>query len=164
MMEYYDKEGRPLDRESGWRLFEDMDYKRVASTDVGPYWVSTVWLGLDHRFIGDGPPVIFETMVFAKGQRDDPQDHGLTDIDCVRYCTEAEAKAGHEAMVLLVKATLQEEIDGTELREGPEDGPVDEEGGSSDPQGDPAVPEGPARRGGPEVQQRRKGDGHRDPG
>jgi hypothetical protein len=29
--------------------------------------VSTVFLGLDHNFRGVGPPVLFETMVFADG-------------------------------------------------------------------------------------------------
>lgn len=110
MIEYYDKEGRPLDSESAYRLFEDWDYKRVDSTDVGPYWVSTVWLGLDHRFTGDGPPLIFETMVFLKGQRDDPEDRGLADIDVVRYSSLEQAQEGHQAMVLLVRATLDEEV------------------------------------------------------
>ncbi|WP_166903861.1 hypothetical protein [Mycobacterium sp. DL440] len=27
--------------------------------------VSTVWLGLNHSFTDDGPPIIFETMVFG---------------------------------------------------------------------------------------------------
>lgn len=52
--------------------------------------VSTVWLGLDHQF-GDGPPLIFETMVF-------PAESSM-DLDCERYSTEEEAKAGHSAMV-----------------------------------------------------------------
>jgi len=54
-------------------------------------WVSTVWLGLDHCF-GDGPPVIFETMVFTTKE-------SLDDLDCKRYSTEAEALAGHAKMV-----------------------------------------------------------------
>lgn len=44
------------------RWFEDAD-RRVFETHVGPYWVSTVFLGLDHSF-GHGPPVLFETMIF----------------------------------------------------------------------------------------------------
>jgi len=117
VIEYYGKDGEPLPQEIAWRLFEDMEYKRVDSTDVGPYWVSTVWLGLDHRFMGDGPPLIFETMVFLKAQRDDPGDHGLADIDVVRYSTLQQAQEGHQAMVLLVRATLDEEIP-TEAPEG----------------------------------------------
>jgi hypothetical protein len=39
--------------------------KRVASDEVGPLYVSTVFLGLDHRFFGDGDPLLFETMIFG---------------------------------------------------------------------------------------------------
>ena len=109
MIEYYDKEGRPLDQRSAWELLEDWDYKRVDSTDVGPYWVSTVWLGLDHRYSGDGPPLIFETMVFLKGERDDEEHVGLQDIDVVRYSSLEQAQEGHQTMVLLVQATTVEE-------------------------------------------------------
>jgi hypothetical protein len=136
MIEYYGRDGRPLDQRSAWELMEDIEYKRVASTDVGPYWVSTVWLGLDHRWIGEGPPVIFETMVFAISQREDGT--GCGEFDTVRYCTEAEALAGHEEMVTLVRATTQEEFDGREqpgLSALPADGPADEGPGSTDPGG-----------------------------
>jgi hypothetical protein len=41
------------------------DYKRVAQDDVpNDSFLSTVWLGLDHGFVG--PPLFFETMRFAK--------------------------------------------------------------------------------------------------
>lgn len=53
------------------------------------YWVSTVWLGLDHRW-GKGQPLIFETMVFYQGE---------SDLDMQRYSTEAEAIVGHKALV-----------------------------------------------------------------
>lgn len=38
----------------------------VAQTQIraGAY-VSTVFLGLDHRFHGDGPPIVFESMAFT---------------------------------------------------------------------------------------------------
>jgi len=52
-------------------------------------WLSTVWLGLDRRY-GDGPPLIFETMLFAPGT--------MHELDIDRYATEAEALAGHAAM------------------------------------------------------------------
>lgn len=78
------------------RLCGDDAYRRVAKTDVGDVLVSTVWLGIDHAFGGGGPPVIFETMVFG----------GPLDEECDRYSTEAEAIAGHEAMVARVQAVL----------------------------------------------------------
>lgn len=38
---------------------------RVGLTEVGGgRSISTVFLGLDHRFFGDGPPLLFETMMF----------------------------------------------------------------------------------------------------
>ena len=52
-----------------------------------------VFLGLDHQY-GEGPPVLFETMVFG----------GELDQEQVRYHTWEEAAAGHAAMVERVKA------------------------------------------------------------
>ena len=53
--------------------------------------VSTVWLGLDHNYLGDGPPLIFETMVFrGKGR-----DRRAVDSILRRYTTKEEALGGH---------------------------------------------------------------------
>lgn len=106
MIIWYDREGRPLDTESASRLLMDPEYKRIVLTTIGPYVVSTVWLGNDYNFSGEGPPVIFETMVFAL----DPDSDTLGfDLDCRRYCTEEEARVGHEETLLLIRATLQED-------------------------------------------------------
>lgn len=40
--------------------------KRVRSTYIGVYWVSTVFLFLDHGH-NEGEPILFETMVFKDG-------------------------------------------------------------------------------------------------
>jgi hypothetical protein len=40
----------------------------------GNIGISTVFLGLDHRHFGDGPPLLFETMVFG-GSRDGTMYH-----------------------------------------------------------------------------------------
>lgn len=48
------------------RWVEEAD-RRVGLTRVGPYHVSTVFLGLDHSFNFTGrprPPILFETMVY----------------------------------------------------------------------------------------------------
>jgi hypothetical protein len=55
--------------------------------------VSTVFLGLDHNFMGKGPPILFETMVFGG-----PFNHTLW-----RYATWDEAVTGHERLVECVK-------------------------------------------------------------
>lgn len=46
-------------------LFEQRD--RIVGQTKTLYGekLSTVWLGLDHNFFGIGPPLIFETMLFA---------------------------------------------------------------------------------------------------
>lgn len=59
--------------------------KTVVSEDV---MVSTMFLGVDHSF-DDGPPVLFETMVFRDG----------VGVECERYSTWEEAEAGHTRMV-----------------------------------------------------------------
>jgi hypothetical protein len=106
-VDWYDREGRPLSLEEAGRLFADFDYKRVDLTEVGPYVVSTVWMGMDHSFM-EGPPQIFETMVFTSSEWSDVERIGLQDIDCVRYATESEARAGHQDMVALIRATTIE--------------------------------------------------------
>ena len=63
--------------------------RRVGLTKVGGYEVSTVFLMLDHQF-GDGPPVLWETMVFGEGPWDQWQD---------RYTSKADAEAGHKRIV-----------------------------------------------------------------
>lgn len=79
------------------RFESEPDAKRMAETTLPDgKWVSTVWLGIDHSF-GSGPPLIFETMVFNS---DGKKDGRLgSELDCERYSTEAEAIAGHAAMV-----------------------------------------------------------------
>jgi len=95
----FDRAGRPITLEEFDRLLSDPDVRRVAEDVVGPYWISTVWLGLDHRFRGDGPPLIFETMVFGDGGGD------MSGIDQRRWSTEDEARRGHAEIVTLVRAT-----------------------------------------------------------
>ena len=66
---------------------------RVALTYVGDARISTVYLfGIDHQF-GDGPPLLYETLVFD----------GLLDGEMKRYTTQKQAKAGHKAMVARVR-------------------------------------------------------------
>lgn len=67
------------------------DNRRVAQTIIGDVNISTVFLGLDHQF-GDGPPLVFETMIFG----------GEHNEDQWRYSTWGEAMKGHEAAVRLV--------------------------------------------------------------
>jgi len=88
MSDYYDRDGQPIGQDEWLRGFGDEGKKRVAQTTVSEAEVSTVWVGLDHRF-GDGPPLIFETMIFGG-------EHGESEW---RYSTEEAAKAHHHALV-----------------------------------------------------------------
>ena len=44
-----------------WRVVRQVRYRRNGET----WFISTVFLGLDHNFLQDGDPVLWETMVFA---------------------------------------------------------------------------------------------------
>lgn len=100
---YYNKHGVPISMEQWAELFEDFEGRRIARDEVGPWVVSTVWLGLDHSFLRSGPPLIFETMVFG----------GVLDDEMDRYSTLEEAQEGHAR--ILAKVTemwkLDQELD-----------------------------------------------------
>ena len=89
---HYGRDGKPCTRDEWGRDHEDREKKIVRVEEVCGATVSTVWLGLNHNW-GDGPPLIFETMVFG----------GALDEEMERYSTEAEAIAGHEVMVKKVR-------------------------------------------------------------
>jgi hypothetical protein len=73
-----------------------VDHRRVADSQIGDqYWVSTVFLAIDHSF-GSGPPLLFETMVFAL---ESDGSINFADLDCRRYSTWDEAMAGHNEIV-----------------------------------------------------------------
>jgi hypothetical protein len=76
--------------------FETAD-RHVARDELAPgVIVSTVFLGLDHQF-GNGPPILFETMVFDDYERGDGE----------RYSTWDEAETGHAAWVAMIRARLK---------------------------------------------------------
>lgn len=87
--------GDRIDREkfAYWgSKFSDSEGRRVAQ-DVLKIWgtpvhISTVFLGMNHRY-GDGAPLWFESMIFG----------GKFDEEQVRYTTWAEAEAGHKKLV-----------------------------------------------------------------
>ena len=77
------------------RWYEAADC-HVALTETELHEVSTVFLGLDHNWHPDGPPVLFETMVFSRERGGEGQRLGdeLGEI-MDRYSTWAEALKGH---------------------------------------------------------------------
>lgn len=91
----------PVDDLLEWAHWMESGNRRVAEDHVGLYRVSTVFLGLDHNFhrvfYGDGPPIVFETMVFM----------GLGEVrDEERCSTWDEAIAQHERIVTRLKREL----------------------------------------------------------
>ena len=87
-----------------WAMwFEEISNRLVDYTQVtSQIEVSTVFLGLDHRFHGNGPPILFETMIFG----------GPPDIDeCQwRYSSWDDAQAGHAAAVRKARAAIGQKI------------------------------------------------------
>lgn len=110
---YYDMDGKPITQEEWVRQYENNTIKQDELPNG--YFVSTIWLGLDHGFSHVGPPseripIIFETLVFgsAKCRRE---------IEGRRYATKAEAESGHAEFVMKFKikdpipANRQEDAD-----------------------------------------------------
>ncbi|MGK5530838.1 hypothetical protein [Streptomyces sp. URMC 129] len=111
--DWYDREGNAIDMEQVETLLSMSSYKRIALTEVTSesdadirFRVSTVWLGLNHNW-NAGPPLIFETMVFSG---EEPAPEAWADRLCQRYSNELDAKLGHEEAVIVVAATVPDEI------------------------------------------------------
>lgn len=83
----------PCSVEEYSRKFES-DKKRVAYDEVKEKRISTVFLGIDHQFVDNGTPLLFETMIF-------PLD-SFMDEYCERYSTWQEAEEGHKKVLQAV--------------------------------------------------------------
>src|SRR5262245_47620101 len=57
-------EAKNLEEWAEWFGKPDENDRIVKQEHVGPYWISTVFLSLDHNWSRKGPPVLWETMVF----------------------------------------------------------------------------------------------------
>ncbi len=79
-----------------WSQDFAIDRRRIDYTEVGDVNISTVFLGLDHRFSSVGDPILFETMIFG-GEHDSFQ---------MRYTTKAAAIAGHKEALKMVVDSL----------------------------------------------------------
>lgn len=111
---YYilDEEGQPKRVDlMEWAFWFQTADRSVERFERDGYWVSTVFLGLDHNFSGNGPPMLFETMAF-----DDVREvrefngrlyrmHGEAML-CERYSTRDNALIGHERHVRALNAKL----------------------------------------------------------
>lgn len=109
-LRWYDIHGIPHDdvHEFEQRL-KDFSYRRVgrskildAADPTTSFDVSTVWMGLDYRFGDDGPPLIFETMIWPEGSQDES--------DCQRWPTLKDAQLGHTSFVCVIAAYMTDPI------------------------------------------------------
>lgn len=92
------------------RRFANMAERRVAEDVIkqpehDPVRVSTVFLGIDHNWSDEGPPLLFETMVFG----------GPLDQTMYRYSTWEEAVAGHK--LLTDEAVIEGKVAAWEVRQ-----------------------------------------------
>lgn len=109
--EFYDRQTNPI-TDIEWAKLRrgkklgtrNLDYIIVKQERIDQYFVSTVWLGINHAY-GDSPPLIFETMIFV-----DDSKETLNDVYMERYTTEAEAIAGHATAVEWAKRELLDKL------------------------------------------------------
>lgn len=98
-----DEKGNPilepdLDK---WAKWFHTTNRHVAKTTVGKYWISTVFLGVNHNFSLYGPPVLWETMVFNKRKVSKREYRDIWMDRCAG--TKEQAEAMHQQMVKKVK-------------------------------------------------------------
>ena len=83
-----------------WAMWCETADRHVGGDLLGPYWISTVFLGLDHNYAMSGPPLLYETMIFKIIN----PPHIMQRYLIERYATWNEAKEGHDKAVEAVKA------------------------------------------------------------
>jgi hypothetical protein len=99
-----DHERRPVrvDDALTWgRWLQEVEDNHVAHEEIGDTRVSTIFLGLDHRHSGNGPPMLFETMIFG----------GMLDGTRWRYSTWDDAETGHAMAVKKARAALDHAVE-----------------------------------------------------
>jgi hypothetical protein len=81
-----------------WANWFEHGKRIIEQTHVGDRFVSTVFLGIDHNFMGMGGPILFETMIF------DGPNARSHDLFQERSRTYREAVARHAYAVALVES------------------------------------------------------------
>jgi hypothetical protein len=94
----YNLDHEPIDPIEAGALLMDGPARHVGATAINDdIHISTVFLVIDHRMLGEGPPVLYETMIFG----------GPFDQSCERYTTREAAEAGHERWVAQVREAVK---------------------------------------------------------
>jgi len=102
---YFRLEGReavPCDHVF-WRDWIKSADLRVKLDRIGGVCVSTVFLGINYNFSGEGDPILFETVVMSEVELIDMPSLNIRQR---RYSTWTEAEAGHNATVERLRAVL----------------------------------------------------------
>lgn len=89
---YYKMDGTPYEgNDPVLQWAKDMEKGNKIKLTLLPdgIRISTVWLGLDHN-LGEGRPLIYESMVFDKDRKE---------LDQVRYATIEKALKDHDRLV-----------------------------------------------------------------
>ena len=128
-----DADGNPVPEPDlmTWGRWMEAGGRQLAYTEIGGrYWVSTVFLGLDHNYWGNGPPVLWETMTFDLAvSTSEPIKMGDTEFpsfryhqergDQQRYTSKAAALKGHARAVAIVERWCQEQDAKAETKHDP---------------------------------------------
>lgn len=104
MARYYilDNDNRPVPVDQmTWATWWGEAERSIGMTQItSEVLVSTVFMGIDHRFRGDGPPLLFETMIFG-GPLNERQ---------WRYVSLDDATIGHAAAVRMARVAQGQRI------------------------------------------------------
>lgn len=109
-----DKLAIPCGDVSEWSEFMSRGDRTVARTQYENIVISTVFLGIDHRYNKKGDPVLFETMIFEDEDYGNPVSFSLSDKnssifgDNKRYSFYGEAEEGHKKICEEVISRLNE--------------------------------------------------------
>lgn len=87
----------PCDDLMLWAAWMEENERHIGDTQVDDIRISTVFLGLDHSFVDNAVPILFETMLFG----------GPIDQDCNRYEDIESAESGHETAISCAKEIIE---------------------------------------------------------
>jgi hypothetical protein len=105
---YFDREGQEISFDEFCIKCNDLEYKIISQDQIGKYFVSTVWIGLDMGIFRHAAPEIFETMIFVDESEED-FDNELNYYQD-RHSTEIQAKNGHARAIDLVMKKIDKDI------------------------------------------------------
>lgn len=105
LIEFHGPDGEPLDFDEWARLWHSDDWRRIVRQErIGPFFVSTVWTGMDMGFGRSHVPLTYETMIFGPEPLDGWQVRAPTRASALVVHREATVEAEAAAFRWLVTA------------------------------------------------------------